>query len=239
MASWEIRVVRSGGYVVHVDICPEVSLECAREAHKLYYALIRELSEVVEEVVLGVTSLAVYYDPRRVSSDRVVGKVRELWLWTRGVDLGDVYRPKRFTIPVAYGGEYGPDLGFVASWSGLSEEEVVRLHTSREYTCITLGFTPGFVYLGEVDPSIAAPRLETPRVRIPAGSVGIAGRMTGVYGLESPGGWRLVGRTPLTMFHPRRSPPTPISPGDRVEFRAIDREGFDRLVGVFIGDYSP
>lgn len=234
----DIRIVKSGGYVIHVDICSEISLDCAREAHKLYYLSRRELAEVVDEIVLGVTSLAIYYDPRKVGADLIVSKLRDLWSWARGVDLDDIYRPKTFTIPVAYGGDYGPDLNFVARWSGLTEEVVVRLHTSRRYTCITLGFTPGFVYLGEVDPSIAAPRLETPRIRIPAGSVGIAGKMTGVYGLESPGGWRLIGRTPLTMFDPRRSPPIPISPGDQVEFRSISYDDYRKLSGVYIDDYS-
>ncbi|MEM4427721.1 MAG: carboxyltransferase domain-containing protein, partial [Zestosphaera sp.] len=92
--------------------------------------------------------------------------------------------------------------------------------------------------LGEVDPEIAAPRLETPRVKIPAGSVGIAGKMTGVYGLESPGGWRLIGRTPLTMFNYRRSPPIPIAPGDVVVFKPITLEEFNKLRGLYVGDYS-
>ncbi len=234
----EIRIVRSGGYVVHVDICVEVSMECVKEVHKLYYATKKELSGFVEEVVPGVSSLAVYYDPRLTSSEQIESKIRDLWLWARNIELKDLYRPRKFTIPAAYGGDFGPDLQSVAGWAKLTEEEVVRIHTSRAYTVITLGFTPGFVYLGEVDPVIAAPRLETPRVRIPRGSVGIAGRMTGIYGLESPGGWRLIGRTPLTMFDPKKDPPIPISPGDQVEFKAIKPEEFDRLVGVFVGDYT-
>jgi len=238
MSVKEVRVVRSGGYVVHVDVCTEVSMECVKEVHKLYYATRKELGGLVEEVVPGVSSVAVYYDPRLVSSEQVESKIRDLWLWARGLELKDLYRPRKFTVPAAYGGDFGPDLQSVASWAKLTEEEVVRIHTSRAYTVITLGFTPGFIYLGEVDPAIAAPRLETPRVRIPRGSVGIAGRMTGVYGLESPGGWRLIGRTPLTMFDPRRDPPIPISPGDQVEFRAIKPEDFEKLAGVFIGDYA-
>lgn len=235
----EVRVVRSGGYVVHADICEEVSMDCAREMHKLYYAIVRELSEQVDEVVPGVTSIAVYYDPRRVDGATIESRLRELWRWARSADPKELHRPRRFTIPVVYGGEFGPDLGFVSGWSKLTEEEVVRLHASRTYTVITLGFTPGFVYMGEVDPAIAAPRLETPRVRIPRGSVGIAGKMTGIYGLESPGGWRLIGRTPLTMFDHRRRPPIPVSPGDEVEFRPISPGEFERLKGVFVGDYGP
>ncbi|MCX8185427.1 MAG: 5-oxoprolinase subunit PxpB [Sulfolobales archaeon] len=236
--SRDLRVVRSGGYVIHVDVCGEVSLDCAREIHKLYYSIKSELSNQFTEVVPGVSSIAVYYDPRKVSGESIVRRIRDLWQWCRDVDIKDLYRSRKFTIPVVYGGEFGPDLQSIAAWSKLAEDEVVRIHSSRRYTVITLGFTPGFVYMGEVDPSIAAPRLETPRVKIPAGSVGVAGKMTGVYGLESPGGWRLLGRTPLTMFDYRRNPPIPISPGDEVYFKPIDAVDFSKLLGVFVGDYS-
>ncbi|MEM4485770.1 MAG: 5-oxoprolinase subunit PxpB [Zestosphaera sp.] len=238
MGSSEVRIISSGGYVIHVDVCKDVTPECVKAMHKLYYTLKRELSGFVEELVTGVTSLALFYDPRSTSSSELVKKVRELWEWSRQVELSEVYRPRRFTVPVAYGGELGPDLQSVASWAGLREEEVVALHTSRSYTCYTLGFTPGFLYLGEVDPKIAAPRLETPRVKIPAGSVGIAGKMTGVYGLESPGGWRLIGRTPLIMFDYRRDPPIPIAPGDVVTFKPVSVEEFSRLRGLYVGEYS-
>lgn len=238
MGASEVRIVRSGGYVIHVDVCRDVTPECVKDVHKLYYTLKKEISGLVKELVTGVTSVALFYDPRRISGDELVKKVRELWVWSRQAELGEVYKPRVFTVPVAYGGELGPDLPSVASWAGLSEEEVVALHTSRSYTCYTLGFTPGFLYLGEVDSRIAAPRLETPRVKIPAGSVGIAGKMTGVYGLESPGGWRLIGRTPLLMFDYRRSPPIPIAPGDVVIFKPVTVDEFNRLKGVYVGEYG-
>jgi len=238
MTSHEIRILSSGGYLIHVDVCRDITPECVRSMHKLYYALRKELSELIKELVTGVTSIALFYDPRIVSSDELVKKVRELWAWSQQIDLSEIHEPRSFTIPVTYGGELGPDLPSVASWAGLREEEVIELHTSRKYTCYTLGFTPGFLYLGEVDPRIAAPRLETPRVKIPAGSVGIAGKMTGVYGLESPGGWRLIGRTPLQMFDYRRNPPIPIAPGDIVVFRSVSMEEFNRLKGVYVGDYN-
>ncbi|MEM0244820.1 MAG: 5-oxoprolinase subunit PxpB [Zestosphaera sp.] len=238
MTSSEVKIVSSGGYVIHVDVCRDITLECVNAMHKLYYALKKELSGIINELVTGVTSIALFYDPRKASSEDLIKKVNELWVWSQQVELSEIYRPRKFTIPVSYGGELGPDLYSVASWAGLREEEVVELHTSRSYVCYTLGFTPGFLYLGEVDPKIAAPRLETPRIKIPAGSVGIAGKMTGVYGLESPGGWRLIGRTPLTMFNYRRSPPIPIAPGDVVVFKPITLEEFNKLRGLYVGDYS-
>jgi inhibitor of KinA len=122
---------------------------------------------------------------------------------------------------VRYGGEYGPDLGLVARNAKITEEEVVAIHTSREYFCYMLGFTPGFAYLGNLDDRIATPRLETPRLRVPAGSVGIAGNQTGFYGVESPGGWRIIGRLETVTFDARKEPPSTVLPGDRVRFLSV------------------
>jgi inhibitor of KinA len=121
-------------------------------------------------------------------------------------------------VPVRYGGEHGPDLEFVASHHQLSLKEVVRLHTGREYTVYMMGFTPGFAYMGKLDEKIATPRLETPRIRVAAGSVGIAGAQTGIYPIDSPGGWRLIGWTSLPLFDLKADPPYLFSPGDRVQF---------------------
>jgi inhibitor of KinA len=121
-------------------------------------------------------------------------------------------------IPVRYGGADGPDLTEVAEHCGLTPEEVVRIHCSALYTVHMIGFMPGFPYLGGLDPRIAAPRKAEPRMRVPAGSVGIAGRQTGIYPLESPGGWQLIGRTDIRLFDPRRDPPALLRIGDRVRF---------------------
>jgi KipI family sensor histidine kinase inhibitor len=129
--------------------------------------------------------------------------------------------PRRVEIPVTYGGEAGPDLDFVARRAGLTPAQVVGLHTGREYRVYLMGFTPGFAYLGELDERIETPRLETPRLRVPAGSVGIAGRQTGIYPLESPGGWRLIGLTALTLFDPAAAAPFLLAPGDLVRFVAV------------------
>jgi len=233
------RIRLSGGYVVHVDLCGEVSRSCVEKVHALYYYLLKGLSELRGvEVVPSISSVAVVYDPRAVKGEKLRRIVEEALGYIGQVDARSLYRPRRFVVPVVYGGEYGSDLGWVASWAKMSVEEVVRIHVSRVYLVYSLGFTPGFVYLGEVDERIAAPRLETPRTRIPAGSVGIAGRLTGFYGVESPGGWRIIGRTPIRTFDPRRTPPTPVRPGDEVVFKPITPEEFRRLEGVFIGDYT-
>ncbi len=129
-------------------------------------------------------------------------------------------------IPVAYGGEYGPDLEDAAARLGRTPEEVIAIHSGAEYLVYFLGFSPGFPYLGGMPESIALPRLESPRRRVPAGSVAIGGRQTGVYPVASPGGWRIIGRTPLRLFQPEADPPVLLQMGDRVRFVPVARGGF-------------
>lgn len=165
------------------------------------------------------------FDPLRISHEELGAIVGEL------VRLGAEAhaRTRIVRIPVCYGGELGPDLAFVAEHSGLSIEEVVRLHSSAAYVVHFLGFSPGFGYLDGLPAQLECPRLESPRMRVAAGSVGIAGAQTGVYPLDSPGGWRLIGRTPVRMFDPLSDSPTRLEPGDKVEFMAIDRAEFEEL----------
>jgi inhibitor of KinA len=137
--------------------------------------------------------------------------------------------PRLVEIPVCYGGEYGPDLKDVAELHGLTMQRAIEVHVSATYIVYFLGFVPGFAYLGEVAEELATPRLATPRRRVAAGSVGIAGRQTGVYPVATPGGWRLLGRTPVKMFQPERAEMSLLSIGDRVRFVAISREQFAKL----------
>src|SRR6185436_2764670 len=136
------------------------------------------------------------------------------------------------TIPVVYGGEMGPDLGDVAALTGMSEGEVVDRHAAAELRVLFDGFAPGFAYLGDLPVELRVPRLDTPRTRTPAGSVAIAGPMSGVYPATLPGGWRVIGRTPVALFDPRRDPPAYLMPGDRVRFEPISSEEWDGRSGV-------
>ncbi len=138
---------------------------------------------------------------------------------------------KTVTLPVFYSEESGPDLDRVASQSGLSIGEVIKLHQSISYRVYAIGFAPGFAYLGEVDERLATPRLETPRLSVPKGAVAIADRQTAVYPSVSPGGWNLIGLCPTAMFNPEQSPPMPVSSGDQVRFEAISREQYLQLGG--------
>lgn len=141
-------------------------------------------------------------------------------------------------IPTVYGGEFGPDLGFVASHNHISEAEVVSIHSGTDYLVYMLGFIPGFTYLGGMDPRIATPRLSSPRTLIPAGSVGIAGEQTGTYPSDSPGGWQIIGRTPLTMYDMSKKQAALLRAGDYVRYVPIDENEFHRIKSLGM-EYIP
>ena len=163
----------------------------------------------------GYATLVVHFEPREARFDDIVN-------WTRAgltnihIEMAD--ESPVIEIPTVYGGEFGPDLSFVAQLNRLTERQVIEIHSTPIYRVYMLGFAPGFAYLGELPAEIAAPRLDTPRTRVPAGSVAIAGRQTGVYPRESPGGWRLIGRTGVRLFDASRESPTLLKPGGRVRF---------------------
>jgi KipI family sensor histidine kinase inhibitor len=167
----------------------------------------------------GYTTLLVEYDPALREYDALRQEVENA-LHTLAAAAAPAARV--IEIPTRYGGTDGPDLDFVAWHSRLTAAQVIQLHTRVVYHVFMLGFAPGFPYLGVVDEKIAAPRLETPRARVPAGSVGIAGRQTGIYPRESPGGWRLIGRTDTKLFDPTQEPPTLLRAGDCVRFSPIE-----------------
>jgi inhibitor of KinA len=185
----------------------------------------------VTDVVPGYASLLVAYDPLRADPAQV-----EAWIGgalAAGGDVADARPPaRRVELPVCYDPELAPDLAPLAAEKGLSVDELAALHAGGEYRCYLLGFRPGFPFLGGLDARLHAARLPSPRLRVPAGSVGIGGRQTGVYPVESPGGWRLIGRTPLRLFDPARPEPFLVRAGDTVRFVAIDRATFDRQRGA-------
>jgi len=191
----------------------------------------------VRDVVPTYRSVAIHLDPLRTDVDALTACVeREA---ARAVKSSDVARtPLR--IPVCYGGEFGPDLPAVAAYARISEDEAIRVHAGGAYRVFMLGFVPGFAYMGIVDPRIAMPRHAVPRVRVPARSVAIAGVQTGIYPAETPGGWQLIGRTPVKPFDPDRAAPFLMKAGDAVQFYAIDREEYDRLSkGATTADTEP
>ena len=195
-----------------------IELATNRQAHALARLLQDEPLPGLGEAVPGYTTLLVHYDPLQLDYPEILAWVqpRTFMVLKSGKRL--LPAPRRVEVPVFYGGTLGPDLEFVARHNGLDPDDVIRRHTARDYPVYLLGFTPGFPYLGGLDESIAAPRLPSPRQQVPAGSVGIAGQQTGIYAVESPGGWRLIGWTPLKLFDPTRQPPSLLAPGDVVRF---------------------
>jgi len=183
----------------------------------------------IRELVPTYCTVMVHYDPAVWGFEELTQRLTAL---ADRLEASSAGESDLVEIPVLYGGEAGPDLNFVAEHNGLTPEEVIRRHTAPAYLVYMLGFTPGFPYLGGMDESIAAPRLKTPRVRIPAGSVGIAGTQTGVYPIDSPGGWQLIGRTPLRLFDMEGENKFLLKAGQRVRFVPIDEGEFRRLGGV-------
>ena len=180
----------------------------------------------VTDVIPAFCSLLINYDPRVISYEQI--KRRMEALVKIDVTAGDT-RKRVFEIPVCYGGEYGPDIQNIADHAGMSVEEVIQIHTSRDYLIYMLGFLPGFTYLGGLDERIHTPRLANPRIRIPAGSVGIGGSQTGIYPMDSPGGWQLMGMTPVKTYDPDREAPILVEAGDYIRFVAIDEDEFHRI----------
>ena len=195
---------------------------------------IRKLLRLLEiEPIAGVRNLHPAYCSVLVKFDPLKWRYEELAeILERYIGrLADVSlpEPRQVEIPVCYGGEHGPDLIEVASMLGITPERVIELHSSVTYLVYFLGFVPGFAYLGELPQALVTSRLATPRRRVPAGSVGIAGRQTGVYPFATPGGWRLLGRTPISLFQPDRDELSALSIGDRARFTPISSEQFAAL----------
>jgi KipI family sensor histidine kinase inhibitor len=179
-------------------------------------ALRRRHIDGVRDVVPGYASLGIHFDPLRTDLRELE---RALRTEAANVERHDgLPEPRTVEIPVRYGGADGPDLAEVARFAGCSTSKVVELHAATVYHVYMLGFVPGFAYLGRVPPAIAAPRHRVPRDRVPPGSVGIAGQQTGVYPIETPGGWQLIGRTASVMFDVERDPASLLAPGDTVRF---------------------
>lgn len=203
-----------------------IAEEVSREVMALADALKTLENEGIRETVPAFASLLVYYDPLKLDYGTLEQKIRTL-AGRNGKKAGTA--GKTVKIPVCYGGRYGEDLRDVAEHANLSEEEVVRIHSGRDYRIYMLGFLPGFPYLGGLDERLFTPRLESPRTRIPAGSVGIGGKQTGIYPMASPGGWRIIGRTPLTLFDPGGAGKLPYHAGDAIRFVPISEAEFERM----------
>jgi len=221
-----------------VELGDAIDAEVNTRVHLLAVAVKRALAAEIAEVVPTYRSLLVLFDPVRTKRAHLVARIESLLSELPG-EASQREPGRLIEIPVCYGGELGPDLEFVARHNGLTPDEVIAIHGSTDYRVFMLGFTPGFPYLGGMSRRIAAPRLDQPRGRIPAGTVGIAGEQTGIYPIESPGGWQLIGRTPLRLFDAAAPAPFLVAAGDTLRFRAIPMDEFQRLASAHPAGGAP
>lgn len=209
------------------------------ETHQLVLNLEHSLSELfpeeIQEIVSAYSSMVIYLKPNRnlddfikgitnINSDREI-KTKEQWTWS---------------IPVCYDLEFGWDLEEISNKNGLSISEIIRLHTQPEYRIYFTGFLPGFLYLGGLNPQLEISRKGTPRLEVPKGAVAIGGAQTGIYPQKSPGGWQIIGQTPLSLFNVEQDPPSPFQPGDGIIFQSINKDRFEEIrAEIESGIYTP
>ncbi len=219
-------ILRSGDSALVVEFGRRIDEEINALVHALDQEIHRRHIIGVTETVPTFRSLTVFFDPSVLSGECLKKKLYKL---CRGLSGSVAQAKKIIKVPVLYGGRYGEDLEDVASYAKLSPEEVIRLHTGTDYRIYMLGFLPGFVYLGGMDKRLFCPRLETPRTKIHAGAVGIGGEQTGIYPLPSPGGWRLIGTTPLRPYDEARTPPVLFSAGEFIRFVSVTEDEYKEI----------
>lgn len=203
-------------------IAPEINGEVIRLSRKIEQAGLPG----VRFLIPAYCSLTIGFDPELTSLKDLSGHIKSLAEDKSEANEENIQH-RKLIIPVCYEGACAPDLDWVSQKSGLSSKQIIQLHTGTTFRVFLLGFLPGFPYLGTLPKVLDMPRKKTPRLRVPAGSVGLAGLQTGIYPQESPGGWQIIGRTPRKIFDPQRSPPFLLQPGDQVQFRAITLQEFN------------
>ncbi len=221
-----IKILTAGDASLLIEFGNEISPEINAKITATVQLMKEQHIEGVVDIIPAFCSLLINYDPRVLSYDELKKRMKRLL--NMDIKAGETSR-RVFEIPVCYGGQYGPDLANIAEHAGLTEEEVIKIHSSRDYLIYMLGFLPGFCYLGGLDERIHTPRLANPRLKINAGSVGIGGSQTGIYPLDSPGGWQLMGMTPVKTYDPDREVPILLSAGDYIRFIPVVEEEYLRI----------
>ncbi|WP_145152059.1 5-oxoprolinase subunit PxpB [Paenibacillus xylanexedens] len=222
--SWTEEILSPLGETAVIIHCGEHLSDAVQQRVMSVCALLEKSTlPAMIEWVPSYTSVTVFYDPF-ISSYPQLCKILLQQLHQMKESVQD--KPRTVTIPVCYGGKWGPDLDYVASEHGLTPEDVIAIHTSGDYLVHMIGFAPGFPYLGGLSERIATPRRATPRLRVEAGTVGIGGKQTGIYPVDTPGGWQCIGRTPLRLFRPGENIPSLLATGDRVRFEQITMQDY-------------
>ena len=220
------QIMPAGDCAVVVEFANEISETINRTIRNYVTNLKEQKIHGINEIIPTFRSVLVQYDPRFISHETLLCTLKEVLNMPRKAEESSV---KTVEIPVCYEGEYAPDIEYVAEHAGLSVEEVIKIHSSKDYLIYMLGFQPGFPYLGGLDERLFTPRLAVPRIKLRAGSVGIGGEQTGLYPLESPGGWQLIGTTPVKAYNPKKENPIPYEAGDYIRFVPISGEEFAEI----------
>jgi KipI family sensor histidine kinase inhibitor len=221
----EFRIIAAGDAAWLIELPERLDAEVNERAIEIAGAVERAAFPDVTDIVVGYRSVMAYVDPLSAHRDATRAALETI---AGRPAAREVSKGRNVEVPVCYGGEYGPDLADLATFARCSSEDVVERHLEREYRVYVVGFVPGFAYMAPVDPRIAAPRRASPRLKVPAGSVAVAAGQTGIYPSETPGGWHLIGRTPVKPYDPAREAPFLFHPGDRVRFRRITEDEYRR-----------
>lgn len=227
----DFRCYPLGDSAIVIQFADEISIPINQKIRAIGEFLDEYTFEGFVEYVPAFSTITIYYQPSLISFQELETMVQEMMEDLPEASTGS--QLAAIEIPVVYGGEWGPDLEFVAQHNNLSIEEVINIHSSTEYLVYMIGFAPGFPYLGGMDSRIATPRKETPRSSIPAGSVGIAGMQTGVYPIETPGGWQIIGKTTIDLFDKESDIPVLLKAGDRIRFVPVEADVLmDEVYGI-------
>ena len=223
-----VRFLFSGDSALVIEFGNEISVDINKKIRKMMDDIKKENIDGIVELVPTYCSLLINYDVLKIDYNTLVEKLKTFL--NNDLETAEGEEVTLIEIPTLYNDEVGPDLSYVAEHNKLSKEEVIKIHTETDYLVYMLGFMPGFTYLGGMSEKIATPRLESPRLQIYPGSVGIAGKQTGMYPSMSPGGWRIIGRTPLKLYNPDSDTPVYISSGDYVRYVSISEEEYNEIL---------